>query len=69
MEAKKSNPIKDFQDKLSKTMIENTKSNTIIVGDVNVKNMAQSKKVTGKRKRFQNRSTQNQATFKDSSNS
>ncbi|MPN58453.1 hypothetical protein SDC9_206158 [bioreactor metagenome] len=44
-------------------MIENTKSNTIIVGNLNVKNMAQSKKVTGKRKRSQNRSTQNQGYF------
>ncbi|WP_231585516.1 RNA-guided endonuclease TnpB family protein [Methanosarcina sp. WWM596] len=60
MEAKKSNQIKDFQHKLSKTMIENTRANTIIVGDLNVKKMAQSKKVTGKRKRSQNRSTQNQ---------
>jgi len=60
MEAKKSNQIKDFQHKLSKTMIENTRANTIIVGDLNVKSMAQSKKVTGKRKRSQNRSTQNQ---------
>lgn len=60
MEAKKTNQIKDFQHKLSKTMIENTRSNTIIVGDLNVKSMAQSKKITGKRKRSQNRSTQNQ---------
>lgn len=60
MEAKKSNQIKDFQHKLSKTMIENTKSNTIIVGDLSVKEMAQSKKLKGKRKRSQNRSTQNQ---------
>ncbi|AKB18691.1 MULTISPECIES: hypothetical protein [unclassified Methanosarcina] len=51
MEAKKSNQIKDFQHKLFKTMIENTRANAIIVGDLNVKNMAQSKKVTGKRKR------------------
>ncbi|AKB17514.1 transposase [Methanosarcina sp. WWM596] len=57
MEAKKSNQIKDFQHKLSKTMIENTRANTIIVGDLNVKKMAQSKKVTGKRKRPQNRIT------------
>jgi putative transposase len=60
MEAKKSNQIKDFQHKLSKTMIENTRANTIIVGDLNVKSMAQSKRVTGKRKRSLNRSTQNQ---------
>ena len=49
MEAKKSNQIKDFQHKLSKTMIENTRANTIIVGDLNVKSMAQSKKVTGQK--------------------
>lgn len=60
MEAKKSHQIKDFQHRLSKKMIENTKANTIIVGDLNVKNMAQSKKVTGKKKRSINRSTQNQ---------
>jgi putative transposase len=60
MEAKKSHQIKDFQHKLSKKMVENTKANTIIVGDLNVKNMAQSKKVTGKKKRSINRSTQNQ---------
>ncbi|WP_231585662.1 transposase [Methanosarcina sp. WWM596] len=60
MEAKKSNQIKDFQHKFSKTMIENTRANKIIVGDLNVKSMAQSKKVTGKRKRSQSRSTRNQ---------
>jgi len=60
MEAKKSHQIKDFQHKLSKKIIENTKSNTIIVGDLNVKNMAQSNKATGKKKRSINRSTQNQ---------
>ncbi|WP_321416873.1 transposase [uncultured Methanomethylovorans sp.] len=60
MEAKKSHQIKDFQHNLSKKMIENTKANTIIVGDLNVKSMAQSKKATGKKKRSINRSTQNQ---------
>lgn len=60
MEAKKSHQIKDFQHKLSKKMIENTKANTMIVGDLNVKSMARSKKVTGKKKRSMNRSTQNQ---------
>ena len=60
MEAKKTNQIKDFQHKLSKTIIGNTKSNTIIVGDLNVKEMTRSKKVTGKQKHSQNRSTQNQ---------
>ncbi|WP_052722533.1 MULTISPECIES: transposase [unclassified Methanosarcina] len=37
IEAKKSNQIKDFQHRLSKTMIEKTRANTIIVGDLNEK--------------------------------
>lgn len=60
METKKQNQLKDFQHKLSKKMVNNTKANTIIVGDLKVKKMAQSKKTKGKRKRAQNRSTQNQ---------
>jgi len=60
MEKKKSNQLKDFQHKLSKKMVNNTKANTIIVGDLKVKNMAQSKKLKGKRKRAMNRSNQNQ---------
>ena len=60
MEKKKSNQLRDFQHKLSKKMVNNTKSNTIIVGDLKVKNMAQSKKLKGKRKRAMNRSNQNQ---------
>ena len=60
MENKKSNQLKDFQHKLSLKMVNNTKANTIVVGDLKVKNMAQSKKQKGKRKRAMNRSTQNQ---------
>ena len=60
MENKKSNQLRDFQHKLSKKMVNNTKANTIIVGDLKVKNMAQSKKQKGKKKRAQNRSSQNQ---------
>jgi putative transposase len=52
---KRSNQIKDIQHKLSRKMIDNTKANTIIVGDLDVKEMAQSKKVT----KGLNRSTQN----------
>ena len=37
-----------------------SKANTIIVGDLKIKNMAQSKKLKGKRKRSMNRSTPNQ---------
>jgi len=60
MEKKKSNQLRDFQHKLSKKMVNNTKANTIIVGDLKVKKMAQSKKLKGKRKRAMNRSNQNQ---------
>ncbi|AKB77242.1 Transposase-like protein B [Methanosarcina horonobensis HB-1 = JCM 15518] len=60
MERKKSNQLRDFQHKLSKKMVNNTKANTIIVGNLKVKNMAQSKKLKGKRKRAMNRSIQNQ---------
>ncbi|MGB9929754.1 MAG: RNA-guided endonuclease InsQ/TnpB family protein [Methanosarcina sp.] len=41
-------------------MVNNTKANTIIVGDLKIKNMAQSKKLRGKKKKDMNRSTQNQ---------
>ena len=64
MSRKKANQVKDFQHKLSKTMVENTRANTIIVGDLKVKQMAQPKIVGGKkekktkRQRGQNRSTQ-----------
>jgi putative transposase len=52
---KRSSQIKDIQHKLSRKMIDNTKANTIIVGDLDVKEMAQSKKAT----KSLNRSTQN----------
>lgn len=66
METKKSNQLKDFQHKLSRKMIENTRANTIIVGDLKVKKIAQPKIINGekqkktKRIRSRNRSTQNQ---------
>ncbi len=60
MERKKSNQLKDFQHKLAKKMVNNTKANTIVIGKLAVKKMAQSKKLKGKRKRAMNRSTQNQ---------
>lgn len=53
MQRKSNNQIKDYQHKLSKTMVENTKANTIIVGDLNVKNMRKSKS------KSLNQSTQN----------
>jgi putative transposase len=45
---KKSNQFKAFQHKLSKAMVENTKANTIIVGDLNVQQIAQPKVKDGK---------------------
>ena len=50
-----SRQIKDFQHKLSRRIVENTKVNTIIVGDLNVKGMAQYANATN----GLNRSTQN----------
>jgi putative transposase len=50
-----SRQTRDFQHKLSRRIVENTKAKTIIVGDLNVKGMAQSAKATN----GLNRSTQN----------
>ena len=66
MSRKLSNQNKDYQHKLSKKMVHNTKANTIIVGDLSVKDMAKLKVKDGKKerrtkkKRSINRSTQNQ---------
>ena len=53
-EKKRSNQIVDFQHKASLMIVRNTKANTIIVGDLDVKSMPQSKKAN----RGMNRSTQ-----------
>jgi hypothetical protein len=64
MSRKKALQIKDFQYKLSRKMVYNTKANTIIVGDLDVKQMAKLKVKNGKKqkktkqKRGINRSTQ-----------
>ncbi len=54
-ERKQSNQIKDFQHKLSKKLVENTRAATILVGDLSVKQMPRSKQATP----GLNRSTQN----------
>jgi putative transposase len=46
MKMKCANQLKDFQHKISKQIVENTRANTIIVGDLNVKAMAKKKKTT-----------------------
>lgn len=51
-ETKQKNQLLDQQHKMAKQIVENTKANTIIIGDLNVKQMAQGK-------RHLNRSTQN----------
>jgi len=53
LKQKQSNQIKDFQHKTSRKIINNTRANTIIVGDLNVKGMGKSKN------KGLNRATQN----------
>jgi putative transposase len=55
MERKRSNQIKDFQHKLANKLIQNTKANTILVGDLSVKQMPRSNQAH----RGLNRATQN----------
>lgn len=59
MQRKCSNQIKDFQHKLSRKLVENTKANIIIIGDLNVKKMANSNKKDKKRDRSLHRAVQN----------
>lgn len=53
-EKKQANQLKDFQHKFTTKAVNNTKANTIIFGDLSVKNMAQSEKANP----GMNRSTQ-----------
>lgn len=55
VERKCRHQIKDFQHKVSKRIVNNTKSNTILVGDLSVKHMPKSKQAN----RHLNKSTQN----------
>ena len=55
MNSKCANQLKDFQHKISKQIVENTKANTIIVGDLNVKQMARKKKTTTPRQNKANK--------------
>ena len=59
MQRRCSNQIKDFQHKLSRKLVENTKANTIIIGDLNVKNIANSNKKDKKKDRSLHRAVQN----------
>lgn len=55
---KQANQTKDFQHKISKKIVENTKANTIIIGDLNVKAMSKSKKNDKKNDKSLHRSIQ-----------
>jgi len=46
MKRKCSYQMKDFQHNISKLIVENTKANTIIVGDLNIKQMSRKKSIT-----------------------
>mgnify|MGYP006278709835 CR=1 FL=1 len=46
MKEKCANQLRDFQHKISKQIVEHTKANTIIVGELNVKQMARKKTTT-----------------------
>ena len=64
MKRKLSNQMRDFQHKISKLIVENTKANTIIVSKLNIKQMAKKKKTTkspsqNKRNKTLNHSLQN----------
>lgn len=52
--AKSANQLKDFQHKLSRQIIDNTKANTIIVGDLDVKKMSMKSKSKGLSRSLQN---------------
>jgi putative transposase len=47
MKRKCANQMRDYQHKISKKIVENTRANTIIIGDLNVKRMAKKRQGTG----------------------
>lgn len=53
------NQLKDFQHKISKKIVTNTKANTIIIGDLSVKEMAKSEKGDTKSDRTRHHTVQN----------
>jgi len=67
MKRKSANQLKDFQHKLSRKIVDNTKSNTIIVGDLSVKDMSKKEnkieKLSKKANKSIHRSMQNTGTI------
>ena len=59
MKSKCANQMRDFQHKISKTIVENTKANTIIVGDLNVKRMTKKKKTSNSQRKNKSNRTLN----------
>lgn len=59
MKRKQSNQQKDFQHKISRKIIDNTKANTIIVGDLKVKQMSKSNTWDKNNKTSRNRTMHN----------
>ena len=57
------NQTRDFQHKLSRKIVNNTRANTIIIGDLDVKQMPQSEKVPKYIRNGLNRATQNTGTL------
>ena len=47
MQRKLANQMRDFQHKISKKIVENTRANTIIIGDLDIKDMSRHEKDTG----------------------
>ncbi|MHA1123809.1 MAG: RNA-guided endonuclease InsQ/TnpB family protein [Candidatus Heimdallarchaeota archaeon] len=60
---KQANQKKDFQHKVSKKIVENTKANTIIIGDLNVKAMSESKKNDKKNDKSRHRNMQSSGSI------
>jgi len=63
MITKQANQREDFQHKISKQIIENTKANTIIIGDLNVKTMSKSLKGDKKNDKSLHRNMQNSGSI------
>jgi putative transposase len=59
MKRKQANQLKYFQHWLSKQVVENTKANTIVMGDLKVKKMARKKKGTGNARKTKAQKTLN----------
>jgi len=60
---KQANQTKDFYHNLAKKIIKNTKANTIIIGDLNIKYMARKKKGTGSKMKNKSNKTLNRRLF------